>query len=336
MARPVWEGSARASPPRSRSARGRRPASAYWVTCSAEPAPPTSTARPARYSAPSGWDCSRPASSDTWSPGRAPRSFPCRSATPSVTSRPSPPTGASCARRGRWGSALATSRPPALRPNKTKIVATIGPACDAPAVLERMVRAGMNVARLNFSHGTFDEHGARIERLRAAARAAGQEIALMADLPGPKMRIGKLAREPILLVAGATFTLTTRDMLGGPAGASMTFPRLPQVVRAGDRLFLNDAIIQLVVERVDGPDVHCRVLGAGELRSRKGPTLARIDRGTSAFTDRDRQCLRFALSRGVDAVSQSFVESAADIRAVRETARSLGAQPLILAKIERS
>ncbi len=223
-----------------------------------------------------------------------------------------------------------------LRPHKTKIVATIGPACDAPAVLERMIRAGMSVARLNFSHGTFDEHAARIDRLRAAAQAAGREIALMADLPGPKMRIGRLAEEPIQVAPGASFTLTTRDIVGDASHASMSFARLPQVVKAGDQLFLNDGIIQLEVEGVDGPDVHCRVGTGGELRSRKGLNLPGIDLGISAFTERDRECLKFALAHGVDAVSQSFVESADDIRAVREAARSFGGNPFILAKIERS
>jgi pyruvate kinase len=223
-----------------------------------------------------------------------------------------------------------------LRPQKTKIVATIGPACDAPAVLEQMIWAGMSVARLNFSHGTFDEHAARIERLRAAAKAVGREIAVMADLPGPKMRIGQLAEEPIQIAPGGTFILTTRDILGDAGRASMTFVRLPQVVKPGDTLFLNDGIIQLEVTRVGGPDVHCRVLTGGELRSRKGLNLPGIDLGISAFTDRDRECLKFALGHGVDAVSQSFVESAADIQAVRQAARSFGGDPFILAKIERS
>ncbi len=199
-----------------------------------------------------------------------------------------------------------------------------------------MIRAGMSVARLNFSHGTFDEHAARMDRLRAAATAVGREIALMADLPGPKMRIGQLAEEPIQIAPGGTFILTTRDIVGDAGRAWMTFDRLPRVVKPGDKLFLNDGIIQLEVERVDGPDVHCRVLAGGELRSRKGLNLPGIDLGISAFTERDRECLRFALAHGVDAVSQSFVESAADIQAVRETARSFGGNPFLLAKIERS
>ena len=116
----------------------------------------------------------------------------------------------------------------------------------------------------------------------------------------------------------------------------MTFDGLPRVVKQGDRLFLNDGIIQLQVERVEAPDVHCRVLVGGELRSRKGLNLPGIHLGISAFTERDRACLKFAIEHGVDAVSQSFVESAADIQAVREAAQSLGSQPFILAKIERA
>lgn len=223
-----------------------------------------------------------------------------------------------------------------LRPQKTKIVATIGPACDAPAVLEQMIRAGMSVARLNFSHGTFDEHAARIERLRVAARAAGREIALLADLPGPKMRIGQLAEEPVQIASGSGLTLTTEQIVGDRHRISTTFARLPQVVKPSDRLFLNDGILQLEVERVAGSEVYCRVLTGGELRSRKGLNLPGIDLGISAFTEHDRECLAFALDHGVDAVSQSFVESATDIRAVRDAARSLGHEPFVVAKIERS
>lgn len=223
-----------------------------------------------------------------------------------------------------------------LRPHKTKIVATIGPACDAPEVMEQMIQAGLSIARLNFSHGTFDEHAARIDRLRAAARSVAREICLMADLPGPKMRIGQLAAEPIHIPPGATFTLTARDIVGDAEGASMSFSRLSQVVKPGDKLSLNDGIIQLGVEHVAGLDVRCRVLTGGELRSRKGLNLPGIALGISAFTERDRECLKFALGQGVDAVSQSFVESAADVQAVRDAARSFGGNPFVLAKIERS
>jgi len=223
-----------------------------------------------------------------------------------------------------------------LRPHKTKIVATIGPASEDPEIIERLIRAGMSVARLNFSHGAFEQHGRTIENLRAAAQKVGREIAIMADLPGPKMRIGPLAEEPIDLIAGGSFTLVSEEITGDATRASTTFPKLPQVVKPGDRLFLNDGLVHLEVEQIEGGEVRCQILVGGEIRSRKGLNLPGIDLGISAFTERDRECLRFALEHGVDAVSQSFVESAADIHAVREASLSLGHQPFILAKIERS
>ena len=224
-----------------------------------------------------------------------------------------------------------------LLPNhKTKIVATIGPASDAPEMLERLIRAGLNVARLNFSHGDFTGHAERIARIRAAEKATGRRVAIMADLPGPKMRVGQIEPEPIQLLPGESFTLTSEDVVGNPQRVSMSFARLPRVVKPGDRLFLNDGLVQLVVERVAGNDVRCAVAVGGELRSRKGLNLPGIDLGMSAFTDHDRACLEFALKNGVDAVSQSFVESAADIEAVRAAAKAVGKQPFIIAKIERS
>ena len=223
-----------------------------------------------------------------------------------------------------------------LPAHKTKIVATIGPASDSPDMLERLIRAGLNVARLNFSHGAFDEHAARIERIRTAQRAAGRRVAIMADLPGPKMRIGTMLPEPVDLRPGDPFTLTTREAPGTAARVSMSFTRLPRVVKPGDRLFLNDGLIQLNVESVDGDDVRCRVIVGGELRSRKGLNMPGIDLGISAFTDHDRECLAFALEHGVDAVSQSFVEDATDIAEVRDAALGMGYRPFIIAKIERA
>jgi len=224
-----------------------------------------------------------------------------------------------------------------LLPNhKTKIVATIGPASESPEMLERLIRAGLNVARLNFSHGDFTDHSERIVRIRAAEKATGRRVAIMADLPGPKMRVGKIEPEPIQLRLGESFTLTSEDIVGNPQRVSMSFERLPQVVKPGDRLFLNDGLVQLVVERVAGTDVYCKVAVGGELRSRKGLNLPGIDLGISAFTDHDRASLEYALKAGVDAVSQSFVETAADIGAVRASAKAIGKNPFVIAKIERA
>jgi pyruvate kinase len=223
-----------------------------------------------------------------------------------------------------------------LPTHKTKIVATIGPASESPEMLERLIRAGLNVARLNFSHGDFTGHAERIAKIRAAERAVGRRVAIMADLPGPKMRLGKIEPGPILLRTGDDFTLTSDDITGSQERVSMTFEPLPRVVAHGDRLFLNDGLVQLEVERVVGNDVRCKVVVGGELSSRKGLNLPGIDLGISAFTEHDRACLEFALHHGVDSVSQSFVETAADIEAVRAAESALGAHPFIIAKIERT
>jgi pyruvate kinase len=223
-----------------------------------------------------------------------------------------------------------------LPSNKTKIVCTIGPASESQQVMEKMLLAGMNVARLNFSHGDFESHKRVIDTLRSASRATGRRVAIMADLSGPKMRIGKLKEEPVELRAGDTFTLTATEIVGDASRVSVSLTRLPKAVKPGDTLFLNDGFIQLEVTRVQGKDVHCKVVVGGELRSRKGLNLPGIDLGITAFTERDRECLRFAMEQGVDAVSQSFVESGKDIDAVRKGAKDLGHSPFIVAKIERS
>jgi pyruvate kinase len=223
-----------------------------------------------------------------------------------------------------------------LLPCKTKIVATIGPASESPEMMERLIRAGMSIARLNFSHGDFSGHGERIKKLRAAAAAVGRPIVIMADLPGPKMRIGSIAPDPVNLKAGDPFILTTDEVAGTPQRVSVSFKRLPIVVQKGRRLYLNDGLVQLLVERVEGNDVHCRVEVGGELRSKKGLNLPGMDLGISAFTDHDRACLEFAIKNGVDAVSQSFVETAADLEAVRTAAKKLGGNPFLIAKIERA
>ncbi len=223
-----------------------------------------------------------------------------------------------------------------LPSSKTKIVCTIGPASNSPDVIEKMINAGMNIARLNFSHGDFPDHKKVIENIRSASKRTGMRVAIMADLPGPKMRIGKLESEPVELVTDDSLTLTPESIIGNRERVSMSFHRLPEVVKPGDGLFLNDGMIELEVAEVTGNDVICRVVVGGELRSRKGLNLPGIDLGISAFTDRDHECLKFAMKNGIDAVSQSFVEKAFDIDTVREAANSMGYNPFIIAKIERA
>ncbi len=223
-----------------------------------------------------------------------------------------------------------------LPKNKTKLVCTIGPASDTPAMIEKMLRAGMNVARLNFSHGDFASHKEVIEKIRAASIATGIRITIMADLPGPKMRIGNFSEEPIHLEKDDLFTLTTDSIPGTATKVSITMMELPAVVKQGDTLYLNDGLIQLCVEEATKTDINCKVIMGGELRSKKGLNIPGIDLGTSAFTPRDKECMQFALEQGVDAIGQSFVNSAQDVEDVRNAAAEMGYDPFIIAKIERA
>lgn len=223
-----------------------------------------------------------------------------------------------------------------LPTHKTKIICTIGPASESEEVLRGLIQAGMNVARLNFSHGDFETHARIIQRLRRLSQETGRRVALMADLPGPKIRVGEFAHEPVVLKRGQSFILTIRPVVGDQTRAAVSWPKLPQVVRPGHIIYLADGLIQLRVEKVEDTEVFCQVLVGGELRSRKGINLPGIDLGESAFTARDKEALKFALEYGIEAISQSFVGRAEDIHAVRQTAAELGARPFIIAKIERA
>ncbi len=220
--------------------------------------------------------------------------------------------------------------------HKTRIICTVGPASDSAEVLDRMIYAGMNVARLNFSHGRFESHAQTIKRIRKASERMSRPVAIMADLPGPKMRIGDFDKEPVVLERGDEFILTTRKIIGTKEAVSITMMELPQAVKKDDLLYLNDGLIQLRVKEVKGGDIICEVVAGGELRSRKGLNIPGIKLGTSAFTERDFACMKFALENGVDAISQSFVGTAQDVRDVREAAQGLGFSPFVIAKIERS
>ncbi|WP_455383928.1 pyruvate kinase [Acidihalobacter prosperus] len=221
--------------------------------------------------------------------------------------------------------------------HKTKIVCTIGPASDKVAVLTRMIRAGMNVARLNLAHGDADSHARTIANLRQASEQAGRAVAILADLPGPKLRIGPIAPDPLRLHHGHRLTLTTEQLNGDAERVSVPdFPELPQAVRRGESVFLNDGFIQLKVREIAAPEVRCRVTVGGELRSHKGLNIPRMHVSLPAFTERDQALLAFACEQQVDAVSISFVENAEDVERVRREAESLGAAPYLIAKIERS
>ncbi len=224
----------------------------------------------------------------------------------------------------------------ALATNKTKIICTIGPASSTPEMLQKLVAAGLNVARLNFAHGDKAAHSRIIADIRKTAAANGRRVAIMGDLPGPKMRLGKFAREPVYLEAGQEFILLSEEVEGDQSKASVSLPGFPGLVKPGDILFVNDGLVRLSVEKVQQDQVTCRVLTPGEVRSCKGIHLPGIDLGISAFTEADRAFLEFAAQQKLDAVSQSFVQGPEDVAAVREAASQIGYAPFIIAKIERA
>lgn len=224
-----------------------------------------------------------------------------------------------------------------LRPHKTKIVCTIGPASRERDVLEAMIEAGMSVARLNFSHGDFASHLETIERLRTCARRVSRRVAILADLPGPKIRVGSLEEEPIELEQGEEFILAGgEEFVGNNRRVWVSLADLARKVEIGDIIFLNDGFIQLEALSIDGSDVRCLVRVGGELRSHKGINLPGIELGISAVTDYDLEVIEFAVQNKIDAISVSFVEQPEDIRKARAAAESHGGKPFIVAKIERA
>jgi len=183
----------------------------------------------------------------------------------------------------------------------SKIVCTIGPASSSPRIIRKLLEAGMDVARLNFSHGTHEEHAKNIGLLRSAASAAKKTIAILADLQGPKIRTGALAGGgPVLLRTGQEFTITTAKVLGDSTRVSTVFEALPREVKAGDRVLLSDGLIELRVKQVQRLKVICQVVNGGALGENKGINLPGVKLRVPALTAKDKADLKFALSAGAD------------------------------------
>jgi pyruvate kinase len=221
---------------------------------------------------------------------------------------------------------------------RTKIICTIGPASSSPAVLDRLVAAGMDVARLNFSHGTHAEHAEVIRLIREGEERWKRPIAILQDLQGPKIRLGTFGPNGgarVDLEVGQRFTLTPERVAGTAERASVSHPEFLAQLRPGDRIWMDDGMIQLRVEAVEGGEVHCRVVAGGRLSDHKGISLPNVPLPVSCLTDKDREDLRFGIRHGIDFVAVSFVRSAADIGEVRRFLREQGADLPIVAKLER-
>jgi len=226
--------------------------------------------------------------------------------------------------------------PGQLTLRRAKIVCTIGPATRSPEMADRLLSAGMNVARLNFSHGTHDEHSAAIRALRQASLRQQRPLAILADLQGPKIRTGTLAGGcPVKLVEGETFVITTGQAPGSTERVSTTFERLPRDVRPGDRILLADGLIELRVTAVRGRDVITRVINGGELGEHKGINLPGVKLKVASLTRKDRKDLLFALEAGANYVAVSFVRTAADVLSAKALIRRAGRDTPVIAKLEK-
>ncbi|MBV9183521.1 MAG: pyruvate kinase, partial [Acidobacteria bacterium] len=219
---------------------------------------------------------------------------------------------------------------------RAKIVCTIGPSSNTEAMLAELISVGMDVARLNFSHGTHWEHARSIEILRHAARREAKTICILQDLQGPKIRTGPLAdHQPIVLGTGGRLTITTRDIAGTPDCITTNFKGLPQEVRSGSRILLSDGRIELRVDQVDGDDVACQVINGGTLSEHQGINLPGAALSIPALTEKDRKDLEFGLEHGVDAVALSFVRSAADVEEAKSIIAAHNRDVPVIAKLEK-
>jgi pyruvate kinase len=218
---------------------------------------------------------------------------------------------------------------------KTKIICTIGPKSRSPETLERLIRAGMNVARLNFSHGTQTEHGEVITSIRRITKHLGYPVAILQDLSGPKIRIGKIEEGAITLEPGEILTLTNRQVSGNKHEVSITYHDLPKEIQPGDTLLLSDGALELEVLETDNQNIKCRVTVGGPLSSNKGINLPTRSIRASSFTDKDRDDLAFGIERGVDYVALSFVRTASDIVEAKQFIQERESNVPVIAKIEK-
>lgn len=222
-----------------------------------------------------------------------------------------------------------------LKKRRTKIVATLGPASSEPSTISGLIKAGVSVFRLNMSHGNHEEHRTRCLRIRAVAQELGTPVAVLADLSGPKIRVGRFPGGPITLREGDRVTVTSRDVPGEPGLIPSQYKELANDVQAGDRILIRDGTMELSVDCVQGTEVRCTVVQGGRLSDRKGINLPGVDVTAPSLTDKDRNDVRFAMDLGIEFVALSFVRRASDLEELRALLPASGGGLAIVAKIER-
>ena len=217
---------------------------------------------------------------------------------------------------------------------KTKIVATIGPATESVEMLSKLLEAGMNVMRLNFSHGDFLEHQLRVDNLRTAIKKTGIDCAILQDLGGPKIRIGDFKTDSVLLKEGKTFTLTTEDIIGDENIVSVNYKPLTKEVKRGDVIFLHDGKKKLLVKNINGDEVVCKIIVGGDMRGRRGVNLPNSNLSIKSISKKDLEDLEFGLKNKVDFFALSFVRSSSDILELKEILDKRKSSASIVSKIE--
>ncbi|MCV7194616.1 pyruvate kinase [Mycolicibacterium brumae] len=218
---------------------------------------------------------------------------------------------------------------------RAKIVCTLGPAVGSEEKVKALVEAGMDVARMNFSHGEYSAHQATYEWVRAASNATGRAVGVLADLQGPKIRLGRFADGPTVWETGETVRITVEDVEGTHDRVSTTYKHLAKDVKVNDRLLVDDGKVALIVEGVDGPDVVCSVIEGGPVSNNKGLSLPGVEVSVPALSEKDIADLEFAMSLGVDMVALSFVRSPADVDLVHAVMDRCGRRVPVIAKLEK-
>lgn len=218
---------------------------------------------------------------------------------------------------------------------KTKIIATIGPASEIPEVFESMIKSGLNVARLNMSHGSYEEHGKKINLIKETNKKLGSNVAIMLDTKGPEIRLGDFNQDTILLIEGKTFTLTTKDVIGTEEIAHVTYKKIVKDVKKGTKILLNDGLVMLNVEKVTRTDVICTIENTGIVKSKKSVNIPGLKLSLDFLTDKDKQDVKFGVDNEIDYIAASFVRRREDIKELREYVDSIGGKNIkIIAKIE--
>ncbi|RAR44725.1 pyruvate kinase [Paenibacillus sp. MDMC362] len=218
---------------------------------------------------------------------------------------------------------------------KTKIVCTIGPSSESLENTKKLIMAGMNVARLNFSHGDFEEHGNRIKNIRQACEELNKTVAILLDTKGPEIRTGKLEVEPIELVQDEYITLTTEEILGDKNRLSITYKELPQDVQVGSTILIDDGLIGLTVVEIQGTEIRCRIVNGGTIKSKKGVNVPGVAISLPGITEKDANDIIFGIEQGIDFIAASFVRKASDVLEIRELLKKHHGEHIqIISKIE--